>query len=245
MNRQSEKPEKIPLVILHGVFGGSENYEAINPFLPENCQPLPLDIPFFEENTELTTIPSLIEYVKNYLNEKKFERVVLLGHSLGGHLGSILATEMPERILGLILSGSGGLFEKGFTKVPGSRPQREWVREKAAEVFQDPSHVTEKMIDMIMEVVTNRKKGLKLLHLAKSAKRDNVLEKLSLIRCPTLMIWGRLDRITPPEVALQFHKQIPHSKLFWIENCGHAAMMEYPEEFARILSDWWNKTFLR
>lgn len=239
MNNQGTK---IPLVILHGVFGGSENFKAITPLLPENCLPVPVDLPLFDENTELTTIPSLIEFVIKYIDENKLDKIVLMGHSLGGHLASILAAQIPERIIGLVLSGSGGLFEKGFTKVPGTRPQREWVREKAEDIFQDPSHVTEEIVDMIMDVVINRKKGLKLLQLAKSAKRDYILERLKLIRCPTLIIWGKLDKITPPDVAEQFHKEIPRSELFWIENCGHAAMMEFPEEFAHILSEWWNKT---
>jgi pimeloyl-ACP methyl ester carboxylesterase len=55
---------------------------------------------------------------------------------------------------------------------------------------------------------------------------------------PTCIIWGKQDNVTPPEVAEDFHKLLPDSDLFWIDKCGHAAMMETPDEFNRILEDW-------
>ena len=55
---------------------------------------------------------------------------------------------------------------------------------------------------------------------------------------PTCLIWGKQDTVTPPEVADDFNKLLPNSDLFWIDKCGHAAMMEKPEEFNTILLDW-------
>jgi Predicted hydrolases or acyltransferases (alpha/beta hydrolase superfamily) len=55
---------------------------------------------------------------------------------------------------------------------------------------------------------------------------------------PTCIIWGKQDTVTPPEVAVDFDKLIPDSNLFWIDKCGHAAMMERPEEFNNILENW-------
>jgi len=58
---------------------------------------------------------------------------------------------------------------------------------------------------------------------------------------PTCIIWGRNDGVTPPEVAEEFNLLLPDSDLFWIEKCGHAAMMEHPETFNQILFDWFKK----
>ena len=58
---------------------------------------------------------------------------------------------------------------------------------------------------------------------------------------PTCLIWGRNDTITPPEVAEDFNKLIENSELFWIDKCGHAPMMEHPQEFNRILKEWLDK----
>jgi pimeloyl-ACP methyl ester carboxylesterase len=58
------------------------------------------------------------------------------------------------------------------------------------------------------------------------------------MKLPVCLIWGKQDGVTPPEVANDFHKLLPNSELFWIDKCGHAAMMERPEEFNQILEGW-------
>lgn len=234
----------LPLIMLHGLLGLPDNWDSIIPFLPKTCHPIVLHVPFFDEGTELTTIDSIITYIQKYIDEKKFGKIVLMGNSFGGHVGSLFAVRLPERVCGLVLTASGGLAERGFAR-PGTHPQREYVREKACEIFYDHSFVTDDMLDYIMDIVTNRKKGKKLLQLAKAAKRDNISESLKLIRCPTLLIWGKQDTVTPPKVAEEFNSYIPNSKLVWIDKCGHAPMMEHPEEFARHLSSWWNDTFVQ
>ncbi len=52
---------------------------------------------------------------------------------------------------------------------------------------------------------------------------------------PICIIWGKNDSVTPPEVAVEFNELLPDSELFWIDKCGHAAMMEHPDEFNEIL----------
>ena len=49
---------------------------------------------------------------------------------------------------------------------------------------------------------------------------------------------GKNDIVTPPNVADEFHELLPDSNLYWIEKCGHAAMMEHPDKFNEILSNW-------
>ena len=49
---------------------------------------------------------------------------------------------------------------------------------------------------------------------------------------------GKNDNVTPPEVADEFHKLLPDSDLFWIDKCGHAPMMECPDQFNALLIDW-------
>lgn len=230
---------RMPLVMLHGLFGGPENWKKIIPHLPKDCLPLAELLRFFDKHRNLHTLPGLTDAVQQNINDLAYHRVVLMGNSLGGHIAVWLTLRMPERVCGLVLTGSSGLFERGFTRVPGKRPPRHWVRKKACEVFYDPSYVTDTLVDSVMGVIYDRNRLRILLSLAKSAKRDNVGDKLKLIRCPTLLIWGRQDKITPPEVAHSFHKCIPTSKLVWIDGCGHAQMIERPLEFANHLDNWW------
>jgi pimeloyl-ACP methyl ester carboxylesterase len=79
------------------------------------------------------------------------------------------------------------------------------------------------------------------LAMAKSAIRHNMKKDLRYINIPVSLIWGKDDKITPPEVAIEFHEELPDSELHWIDHCGHAPMMEQPEEFNRILKGFLEK----
>lgn len=62
------------------------------------------------------------------------------------------------------------------------------------------------------------------------------------MKTPTCIIWGgEDDNVTPPDVANLFHELLPDSDLYWIEKCGHAPMMEHPQQFNEILDAWLQK----
>ena len=63
-------------------------------------------------------------------------------------------------------------------------------------------------------------------------------KEITQIQVPTLLIWGLNDTITPPYVAHEFNRLIPNSKLFFIDECCHAPMMEKPVEFNHILENY-------
>ena len=54
----------------------------------------------------------------------------------------------------------------------------------------------------------------------------------------TLIIWGRQDVVTPPNVGEDFNSLLPNSDLIWIDKCGHAPMMEHPNNFNEIMENW-------
>src|SRR3546814_8311710 len=82
---------------------------------------------------------------------------------------------------------------------------------------------------------------MKILAMAKSAIRHNMSKELQHIHVPVSLIWGRDDRVTPPEVAEEFHTLLPNSELAWIDQCEHAPMMEQPEAFNNHLSEFLKK----
>jgi pimeloyl-ACP methyl ester carboxylesterase len=89
-----------------------------------------------------------------------------------------------------------------------------------------------------MQTTTNAYKCLSIIKAAKSTQRDHVLMRLPEIITPALLIWGNDDTITPPAVARQFEDNLPNSKLVMLEECGHAPMMERPEEFNKALEEF-------
>jgi pimeloyl-ACP methyl ester carboxylesterase len=147
----------------------------------------------------------------------------------------------PEKIKTLTLTGSSGLFENGMGDSYPKRGDREYIRKKTQLTFYDPAMATDELVNEVFEITNNRIKVIKIIALAKSAIRNNLGQELSSIKQPTCLIWGNNDTITPPFVAKEFKKLIPNSELHFIDRCGHAPMMEVPEEFNTILEQFLTK----
>ena len=169
----------------------------------------------------------------------------MLGNSLGGHVALLFARDYPELISGLIITGSSGLYEKSM--IGDGYPKRgnyEYIKTKTEEVFYDPKIATKEIVDEVFESVNDRGKLVKTLSLAKSAIRHNMAQDLPKMNTKTLIIWGKQDSVTPPNVAEDFNKLLPNSDLSWIDKCGHAPMMEHPNIFNQIMEDWLSKNNL-
>jgi pimeloyl-ACP methyl ester carboxylesterase len=177
----------------------------------------------------------LAKHVQQFIDHKGYDQIHLLGNSLGGHVGLVHILSHPEKIKTLTLTGSSGLFENAMGDSYPKRGDYEYIRAKTAETFYNPAVATKELVDEVFEITNSRIKVIKIIALAKSAIRNNLGEELGQIKVPTLLIWGKNDKVTPPFVAEDFHKLIPNSELAFIDECGHAPMMEVPAAFNEIL----------
>ncbi len=237
--RYIEVGEGTPIIVLHGLMGGLSNFDAVTKFFGNNGFKVVIpELPIYTMSLIKTNVKSFANYLKDFIEFKGFEDVILLGNSLGGHIGLYHTKLYPEKVKGLVITGSSGLYESamggGYTK----RSDYEVIKKKAQDVFYDPAVATKEIVDEVYQTVNDRNKLVKTLAIAKSAIRHNMAKDLPKMQTPTCIIWGKNDTVTPPEVAEEFHELLPDSNLFWIDKCGHAAMMEHPEEFNKILNDW-------
>jgi len=231
-----EEGQGEPLMLLHGLFGALSNFQyLIEHFRHTNKVVVPL-LPLLELDLLHTSVGGLQKYVNKFIEQRKYDHIHLMGNSLGGHVGLVHILKHPERIKSLILTGSSGLFENGMGDTYPKRGDKEYIRNKTALTFYDPAMATDELVNEVFEITNNRLKVIKIIALAKSAIRNNLGEELTNIKQPTCLIWGNNDTITPPFVGKEFHKLIPNSELHFIDKCGHAPMMEVPEEFNTILS---------
>ena len=239
--RYVEEGDGEPLVLLHGLFGAMSNFQGlIEHFRHTHKVVVPL-LPLFDLDILHTSVGGLAKYVHKFIETKGYDRVHLLGNSLGGHVALVHVLKHPERIKSLILTGSSGLFENGMGDTYPRRGDYDYIKKKTEVTFYDPNTATKELVDEVFEITRNRLKVIKIIALAKSAIRNNLGEELNNIKLPTLLIWGSNDTITPPFVAREFHRLIPNSELHFIDKCGHAPMMEQPEEFNVILDKFFKK----
>ena len=229
------------LLLLHGLMGALSNWEkVIEEFKGEYRVIIPI-MPIYDMPLLTIGVKSLAKYIHKFVQYKQLTDITLLGNSLGGHVGLIYCTSYPEYVKSLILTGSSGLYENSFG---GSFPRREsydFIKEKVEFTFYDPKVATKELVDEVFQIVNDRNKVIRILAMAKSAIRHNMSKDLNKIQMPVSLIWGRNDKITPPEVAIEFSQLLPDAELNWIDCCGHAPMMEHPEEFNKILREFLEK----
>lgn len=240
--RYIEVGEGTPIIILHGLMGGLSNFEGVTRFFPQHNYKIVLpELPLYTLNILKTNVKAFAKFVYDFIKHKGFKDVILLGNSLGGHIALYLTKMHPEVVKGLVITGSSGLYESAMGDSYPRRGDYEFIKKKAQDVFYDPAVATKEIVDDVFETVNDRIKLIKTLTIAKSAIRHNMANDLPNMTTPTCIIWGKNDIVTPPDVAEEFDKLLPDSELFWIDKCGHAAMMEHPDEFNRLLFDWLQK----
>ena len=228
-----------PLVILHGLMGGLSNFEGLFDFFPkQGYAVIAPELPVYNSTLLNTNVKYFAKYVKKFIDHKKLKNIVLIGNSLGGHVGLIFSKLYPKLVKGLVLTGSSGLYENSMGDSYPKREDYNFIKKKTQEVFYSPDIATKEIVDEIFETVNDRKKLIKILAMAKSAIRHNMSLDLPKIINETAIIWGKNDTVTPPDVGVEFNNLMPNSELFWIDKCGHAPMMEHPHKFNKILIDW-------
>ena len=228
-----------PLVLLHGLMGGLSNFDKMVSFFSDKGYRVFVpQLPIYDLPVLNTNLNSIAKFVAKFITEHVNEPVTIVGNSMGGHIGLILTVSHPELVKNLVLTGSSGLYERTFGDSFPRKSDKEYIKRKTQEVFYDASVATDDLVDEVFAVVNDRMKGIKTVMLARSAIKHNMLNDLPNIKCPTCIIWGKQDNVTPPDVAEDMHKFIPNSDLFWLDHCGHAAMMEKPNEFNEILYNW-------
>lgn len=242
--RWLERGEGEPVVLLHGLMGRMDHWEAVLEHLGDQCRPMALSLPIFDARLGEVSIPELARHVARFLDALDIPRAVVGGNSLGGHVALELALSCPDRVSGLILAGSSGLFERGFTRGVPRRPTADYVRAKLEEVVYDRALVTPAWVESVREVANTRSCALRLVRFAKAAKRHSIADRLPALRLPTLLVWGMNDVVTPPDVGHRFNALIAASQLWLLARCGHVPMLERPVPFNRVVTDWLEATRL-
>ena len=227
-----------PIILLHGLMGGCDNFGEMVDFISEEYHVYGLDLKLFKGRLLKVSVKDLSDYLYKFMNQLGIKSAVLIGNSMGGHIALIFAKEHPEMVDGMILTGSSGLFENSLGSSFPRRGDKDYIRTKAEEVFYDPKVATNELVDRVFAIANNRISVLKLLGYAKSAIRHNMANDIPNLKQQTCLIWGSNDKVTPPHVAEEFHKLLPNSELNRIKKCGHAAMWEHPKPFSEIVLKW-------
>ena len=242
------------VVLLHGLLGNPGNWSStVKRLAAAGHRVLVPLLPIYELPLGETSVPGLVDELHALLTDLGLDQVVLVGNSLGGHIALLYTLQHADRVVALGLSGASGIYElevgtygqngkESTFSAAVRRKDPAFIRERAALTFYDDRHVTDELVDEMLGVMGDRGRALRLIRIARSVQEETVVDDLGAIQVPTLLVWGRDDQITPPDVAEMFESGIPQAELHFIDQCGHAPMIEHPAVFDQMLLAFLERT---
>jgi pimeloyl-ACP methyl ester carboxylesterase len=234
------------VILLHGMGGNSANWMLnINALAAKYRVVVPDQLGFGQSDKPMINyrIGTYVDFLDRLYGELKIERATLVGNSMGGWIAALYAITHPERVERLVLVDAAGFAPpKDFDakQLAALNPStREGIRALSALVFYNKQlYLSDAAIDFSLTQRMGAGDGYTIQSLIESiTRREDMLDgRLSAIKQPTLLIWGRQDGLTPlKEFGERFKREIPGSELIVFEECGHVPMVEKAAEFNAAL----------
>lgn len=186
------------------------------------------------------------DFLDKFMSELKIEKASLVGNSLGGWVGGLMAVKYPNRVEKLILVDSAGLEPAiiDFNMIYQlNNSTRDEIRANLKLIFANPAFHNEAFVEQFMTARVMTNDGYTINSLIESIKRkeDFLDSELSKIKKPTLIIWGRQDGLIPLSEGEKFNKGIAGSSLVIFDQCGHVPQFEKFPEFTKNVLEFLEK----
>lgn len=247
------------VVMLHGSGPGASGWANFNrniePLVDAGYRVLLIDCPGWGKSDSIVNSGSRSDLnariVKGVIDQLGIDRISILGNSMGGHSAVAFALAYPENVAKLVLmgGGTGGMSLYAPMPTEGLKLLNGLYREPTLENLKkfndvfvfDPSVLTEDMLQQRLANILGRKDHLEnfLASLAANPRQfPDFGPRLPGIAAPTLIVWGRQDRVVPFDTGLRLVAGIPNSQLHIFNQCGHWAQWEHADAFNRLVVDF-------
>ena len=231
------------IVLVHGFGADLNNWLLNQAVLAESCSAYAIDLPGHGgsiKNPQIATIEDIAAAVLAFLDAKKLSSIHLVGHSLGGGVATKIALERPGLVKSLTLIAPVGLGKEiNFTFVKGlmETDRRKEMQSLLETLFHNPALVSR---EMTMNVLNSKRIDgavtcLRAIaeHCFAGGEQTSILRgNLLQLSVPIQIIWGRSDRIIPPQHAASLPRTI---NIHLIENAGHMVHMEKASDVNRLI----------
>ena len=248
------------LVLIHGLGGAAINWFRNVDALSRKCRVIALDLPSFgksetpEVSADEISYDYFTSFLKDFLDQLKVRKTILVGNSMGGGIGVDFTLKFPQKVERLVVVDGSGLGQEISSYKMLRQPllqkilfqiaaNQKIMRQAAKLAVCDPGTVDEATIAAYVNWLKNPKVRKIIDKLGTRAVDDRgqrwlFVDRLKEIDCPTLIIWGRNDRVIPLKQALKAHRLIRKSKLAVFNHCGHLPHLEKPSQFNRTLLEF-------
>lgn len=255
----TESGAGFPILMIHGFGGSNYDFKILDSLLNNQYKIIRVDLPGFglsdfpkTNNDDFIKIYD--EYFSFILDTLHLDSMYVMGNSLGGMMAWNLTVKHPQNVKKLVLFNSAGYDMKETLKTANAQLfsydivklffkhgiPKFMTKRGVSRVFYDSDKLTDEKITRLNNL-WNREGNLQ--QIMAMASSDKYLDQnlIKQIACPTLIIWGKYDKVVLPQNAERFHKDINNSELIIYDSCGHVPMMEKPLEVQRDVLEFLTK----
>ena len=253
---EGPRDDPMPLILLHGTSSSLHTWEGWTQVLKEKRRVVRVDLPGFGLTGPTAAgdyrMQVYSQFVASVMNALQIQRAVLVGNSLGGYVAWKTAVDYPERVGKLVLVDAAG-YATAATSVPigfklaqipalsklmGHVLPRAVIESSLKNVYADPSKITPELIDRYYELALRAGNRQSLAARFAQNKPGEFENQIKNIKQPTLIIWGGLDRLIPPDNAQRFHSDIAKSRLVLFDKLGHVGHEEDPASTVAVAQEF-------
>jgi pimeloyl-ACP methyl ester carboxylesterase len=247
-----------PIVFVHGLSGCWQNWLENIPDLARRHRCLALDLPGFGSSplpSWQISIPAYGRLLHDFCERLGISACALVGNSMGGFIGTEAAISAPGRFNRLVLVSAAGITWAKARQEPARMIGRAGrvaapllfqvrkvglVRPRARQlafggIFHYPNRLRPELLYEQMEPALQSPGFPDAI---RTLIGYDIRERLAEIEVPTLIVWGRDDRLVPLPAAYSYQRRIPGSRLVVFERTGHLPQLERPARFNRLVEEF-------
>ena len=250
-----EMGEGPPIVFVHGLSGAWQNWLEQIPVFARDHRVIALDLPGFGASPMPPwdiSIQAYGAFLRDFCEKLGIDHIAVVGNSLGGFVATELAIAEANRVDKLVLVSAAGITFARARREPAamlarmaraatplafrlqsSGMKRPRIRQAAFQgVFHDPNALRS---ELLWESFAPAIEAPAFYDAMTTLVGYDIRDRLADIDDPTLIVWGRNDRVVPVPAAFSYKRRIEHTELHIFDETGHAPQMERPVRFNRLL----------
>lgn len=247
------------IILLHGLGASLESWYLNVDALSQHYRVFAPDIVYFGKSAKPRRDPEhqdFVDFCRYLLDKFELERALLVGNSMGGAIAAKAAMLYPERVPGLVLVDSAGfgkelawwlrlrtLVDMRIRVTPPLWLARIGLRS----IWNDPARISDRVLQMLMSIEQDgesMRTARRVLSIGadwrglKPYLLQEIRDSADRIQVPTLIVWGKQDRVLPLRHAFTARKRIPRARLYLFDRCGHTPQLEYPAQFNALIEEF-------
>jgi pimeloyl-ACP methyl ester carboxylesterase len=247
-----------PLVLVHGLSGAWQNWLENIPHFARNHRVIAPDLPGFGASPVPPWEPTIENYgrlLSDFCDQLGVERSLLVGNSMGGFVAAEEAISDPDRVERLVLVSAAGISHARMARAPATTAAR-FAAAAAPYAFKYQEQALTRPVlrhyalrgvfykptalrpEIVWENIHAGLNAPGMLAAVEGLVGYDFTDRLPEIEVPTLIVWGRQDRVVPPVDGGEFERLIPNSSRVVFDRCGHVPQLEKPARFNALLDEF-------